>query len=114
MTLLRHHTLYSRLVVPKGVVGGAAYASVVGIGVITLRDTIVRKVLSLVSGIADHFSGKNAIVGSTVIAAVGARSFRIVLAHLVRRYNRQGGIERKHRGAYLGIGRGLLALFQGC
>ena len=95
MTLLRHHTLHSRLVVPKRVARGAAYARVVGVGVVTLRDTTVGKALSLASGAADYLGGKNATVDSTVAAAVGARSFCTILAHSVKRYNRQGGAGRK-------------------
>ncbi len=81
--------------------------------VIAKRHTIIGKVLVLAIGVAGYFDGKFVPSNSTIVATVSARFLRIALSHVVRRHNgRVCGEEEA--GRLLGMGRGLLAVFQGC
>ncbi len=81
--------------------------------VVAKRHTIVKKVLVLATGVAGHFDGKFVPSNSTIAATVGAGFLRTALSHAVRRHN--GRVCREEEaGRLLGMGRGLLAVFQGC
>ena len=59
-----------------------------------------------------YFDSKYVLGDSTIAAIVGAKFLRAALSHTVKRYNRQV-CKREEARRLLGIGRGLLAVFQG-
>ncbi len=81
--------------------------------VVARGHTIVKKVLVLVIGVAGYFNSKFVLSSSMIVATVSARFLRTTLSHAIRRYDRQVYREEEAR-RLLGIGRGLLAVFQRC
>ncbi len=113
LPLLRHQTLEGRAVITEGIIRRVIHLGARRTDVVARRHTTIKEVLILTTGVAGYFDGKFVPSNSTIAAIVGARFLRTTLSHAVRRHDRR--VYREEEAERLpGMGRRLLAVFQGC